>query len=258
MGNNIKTDLFFRYFEGRPPRIIFIHGTLDRSASFRKVLQSTHGYETIIYDRRGYGRSQNCGISWGLEKQLEDLQDFIDNTQTVLIGHSYGALLALYAAANDKNIIGSLAYEPPLPFKPWWFTNLTAGSAVDEFSDPKKAAEAFLIRLLGEPRWNELPEKVKQERLKEADALVADLKPIRQYQGMPFKCSEISSFVLLGHGEKSLERNKRASHELHQEISNSQIHEIKGAGHFAHQTHPKEFSELIILTIKHSIGLLKP
>jgi pimeloyl-ACP methyl ester carboxylesterase len=252
----IKTDLFFRYTAGKRPRLVFIHGVLDRSQTFRKTLNYLKDYETVIYDRRGYGRSINAGLSYGLEQHFVDLKAFIPKYETVLVGHSYGALLALYSATKLKNIIGVVAYEPPLSYKPWWFAQQSAGSALDQFNDPEKAAEAFLIRILGKQRWETLSSRIKAERKKEGPAFVADLKPVRQLKAEPFNPRSINAYCGLVQGELSFERNKRASTELHALIKHSDIYEIKGAAHFGHQSHPKAFAEIILSSIKKAQDLL--
>lgn len=73
-------------------------------------------FTVLTYDRRGRGQSTDTP-PYTVYKELEDLQALIDTNgeKAFLYGHSAGAALALFAAAEfpDK-VLKIAAYEPPL------------------------------------------------------------------------------------------------------------------------------------------------
>ena len=43
------------------PLVVFVHGSLDRAASFSKVVRRLRDLHTVVYDRRGYASSSDVG-----------------------------------------------------------------------------------------------------------------------------------------------------------------------------------------------------
>lgn len=73
-------------------------------------------FTVLTYDRRGRGQS-NDTPPYTVYKELEDLQVLIDANggKAYLYGHSAGAALALFAAAEfPEKVLKVAAYEPPL------------------------------------------------------------------------------------------------------------------------------------------------
>jgi pimeloyl-ACP methyl ester carboxylesterase len=99
----------------------------------------------------------------------------------VLVGHSYGGNVALTAADRHPDLVAGVAvYEIPMSWEPWW-PGTTAGSiAVAESGEPEEAAERFLRRILGDRRWEELPERTRQARRGEGLAMVRELADLRR------------------------------------------------------------------------------
>ena len=73
-------------------------------------------FTVLTYDRRGRGQSGDT-LPYAIEKEIQDLATLIDHNggKAFLYGHSAGAALALFAAAQfpDK-VMKVAAYEPPL------------------------------------------------------------------------------------------------------------------------------------------------
>jgi len=104
--------------EGAGPTVVFAHGGLTRGSSWIGVtalLRDT--FTCVMVDQRAHGASD-----WGggpqLERAVDDLLFVIDRVGPVhaVVGHSYGALVALEAArvATSEQIPLLAVYEPPL------------------------------------------------------------------------------------------------------------------------------------------------
>lgn len=102
--------------EGAGPIVVFVHGGLGRGSGWLGVTGLLR-FTCVMLDQRGHGASD-----WGggprLAPAVKDLLDVIDEIGPIhaLVGHSYGALVALEAArqATSTQIPRLAVYEPPL------------------------------------------------------------------------------------------------------------------------------------------------
>ena len=99
------------------PTVILVHGALDRSANFARVATALSDLRVVRYTRRGYDGSGPAG-GVPIDVHVADLLALLDRP-SVLIGHSYGALIALGAAVQRPDLVQAVGvYEPPLPWEP--------------------------------------------------------------------------------------------------------------------------------------------
>ncbi len=100
-------------FDADKPTLVFIHGVLNDHSVW--ILQSRylahHGFNVLAVDLPGHGRSGGEAPSRVEEAALfiEDLLNAAGVTQAALVGHSWGSLIALEAAARLKDRITHLA-----------------------------------------------------------------------------------------------------------------------------------------------------
>ena len=106
-----------------PPDVIGIHGLfLGNSASWFFLLKQAAGPGASIatYDLPGHGLSPACGASFGLKDQVAVLDELIDalgcERPLILVGHSYGAMVALdYGLQFPDRVAKLVLVEPPYP-----------------------------------------------------------------------------------------------------------------------------------------------
>lgn len=114
-GHNYKA---YAYTGGKPfdtskPTLVFIHGVLNDHSVW--ILQTRylahHGFNVFAVDLPGHGRSGGDAPQSVEEAAqfVEALLDAADVKQAGLIGHSWGSLIALEAAARLKERITHLA-----------------------------------------------------------------------------------------------------------------------------------------------------
>ncbi len=242
------------------PIVVMVHGTLDRGTSFIRLRNALSSHHVIAYDRRGYHRSRDALGPSGTEhdgsfaSHLEDLFEVLDEREAVVVGHSYGGNLALAAAYQRPDlVVACVAFEPPLPWESWWpkpgqrYTGEVGGSEyrpVEIDIPPEEAAELFFRRIVGDSKWERLPEESKRQRRSEGATMVAELKSLRMISA-PYVAESIIVPVAIGRGSETAKRQVKGTDQLASQIPNSKLWVIEGANHGAHLTHPKQVSSLV-------------
>ncbi len=101
---------------GRGAPLVLVHGTGDshfRWASVSAALGESFRLHTM--DRRGRGQSGDSPC-YELEREFEDVLAVIEaaGAPVYLLGHSFGGICALEAAARTDRVKKMILYEPPI------------------------------------------------------------------------------------------------------------------------------------------------
>lgn len=230
--------------------VVLIHGSLDRSAGMARLARLTSKtHQTIRFDRRGYGRHADHNGPFTASGNTDDVIQLVGGRSVVLIGHSYGGNIALSAAEKlGQQVVGVSTFETPMSWLEWWPKDSAGGAALA--AESKQAAETFMIRMIGEKRWNDLPERTRQQRRDEGRALTGELGDLRLKA--PWNANNIACPVLCGRGTKGAPHHIEAPKRLAEMFSHGEEVVIEGAGHGAPISHPQEFFNLLILP--HLVG----
>ena len=99
---------------GSGPGLILMHGDIGASQHFMGLANALSDVFTVyIPDRRGRGLSGPFGDSYGLKKEVEDLDALLKKTGAhYLFGASSGALIILQSSLTINNIHKIALYEP--------------------------------------------------------------------------------------------------------------------------------------------------
>lgn len=243
-------DLEGAWFEGELPPIVFVHGTMDRSAGLRRSVRAVQPVGVLTYDRRGYARSLGAGgASTSMDEQVADLLGMVDAVTTgpvVAVGHSLGALIALHAAVRHPDRVLSVgAWEPPMPWFDWYRADAEDAGIVGDDEDPADAAERFMRVMIGNRLWERLPRSFREERRSEGVTLRADLALVADPTSV-LDLSTVAVPVVAGCGSESSERFRRSAATVAAEVQGATLHEVEGATHGAHLTHSVEFARFAL------------
>lgn len=224
--------------------VVLIHGSLDRSAGMARLSRlSSRTHRTIRFDRRGYGRHHDHPGPFSVSANADDVVSLVGDCRAILIGHSFGGNVALAVAERmGKQIVGVSTYETPLSWCDWWPRDSAGGEALR--ANPQDAAETFMIRMIGQKRWNDLPEATRQQRRREGRALTGELGDLRKRA--PWDPEAVTCRVLCGRGTKAAPHHARASGHLASMLMNTEEVIIEGAGHGAPISHAQEFYDRLI------------
>lgn len=236
----------WRRSDGAGIRVVLVHGTMDRSSSFGRVVRHLEGYEVVRYDRRGYARSLDLGPPTGTDQQVADLLDVIAGRPSLVAGHSYGGAIAVAAAQRHPELVlGVVAYESPMPWATWWPSDSAGAQAVAAGSDAHDAAERFMRRMVGDRRWERLPPSTRKARRAEGPTLVAELAHLRPPNPPAHDPADVTVPMIAAHGTDGAGHHHRAAEELAAQAPHGELVVLEGVGHGVHLTHPEEFAALV-------------
>ena len=125
--NNYNQKIAYKYFKGKSPGIIFIHGlTSDmegkKALSIEKYTRKK-GLSFLRFDCRGHGKSYGNFHNFTIVDWKNDLLDMIDNITKgpqILIGSSLGGWLMMLATKSRKSkIVGLIGLAPAADATMW-------------------------------------------------------------------------------------------------------------------------------------------
>ena len=91
---------------------VFVHGSLGRGeATWKEQRPLADSYRLVLVDRRGFGGSPGDGPV-DFDRDADDVAGLLEDTH--LVGHSYGGVVSLLAAARCPEAVRTLTViEPP-------------------------------------------------------------------------------------------------------------------------------------------------
>lgn len=120
--------------EGEGPVVVIVNGALSTAddAAGLSAAVAAEGFRAVVWDRRARGGSGDARGSRP-EREAEDLAAVIDAVggDAIVLGHSSGAVLALFAASLGVPVRALFLSEPPLRFG--------EGEPADDLSDRLQA-----------------------------------------------------------------------------------------------------------------------
>ena len=230
-------------FDPTAPKVVLVHGALDRAKSFLPVVEYLPELRVIEYDRRGYGESLPAGPAAILAQHVDDLLDVMGEEPTTVVAHSFGCVVAVSAAIQHPGRFQGLGlWEPQVPWMEFWPGSVRRGlEAMAAEADTDALAERVYASMVGDEAWRRLPEELKAHRRAEGMAFQADV-----VQGLspPFRWEDLRVPGLFGVGLESWPFSQEAATRLAESLG-AELFTIAGAGHSAHVSHPQQFAEFV-------------
>jgi pimeloyl-ACP methyl ester carboxylesterase len=247
---------------GAGPGVVCLHANASSAAQWRALMEFlAPGYRVLAPDL------YDCGASpgWPSERviALRDEAALIEpvlaqaGSPLALVGHSYGAAVALVAAlANPGRVSAMALYEPtlfslvdaegPPPNAADGIRSVAAdaGIALDA-GDPDAAAERFIDYWAGAGAWKRTPESRKP-------ALAASARNVRRWAHALFtEPAPLEAFrsldvpVLYMVGERTTASARAVARLLCAALPRVELLEFQGLGHMGPLTHPAAVNEAI-------------
>jgi pimeloyl-ACP methyl ester carboxylesterase len=229
---------------GEGPPLVLMHGTAANHGRWSPVL-STFEERFTVYavDRRGRGDSGDAD-GYAVEREFEDVAAVIDSIgePVNLLGHSYGAFLALEAALLTNNIHRSILYDPGIEVAgreiyPHEVTERL--EALLRAGDRDEVVATTMREVAGLP-----PETVEhlrtlpvwQTRVAAAHTIPRELRAVKAYRFDPERFRDLGVPTMLLSGGASPAAFRKAAEVADDALPDSRIVVMPGQGHAAMDT----------------------
>ncbi len=236
------------------PLIAIVHGAMDRSSGMLRLSRRLDDrYRVLRYDRRGYGRSTPHAGPFDMSSQVDDLIGLLAGRPAVVVGHSYGGNVALAASCTRPDlVVGVAVYETPMSWQPWWPGTTAGAVAVAAEGSTEDAAEAFMRRLIGNSKWESLPERTRLTRRAEGAALVGELADLRAHA--PWAPANVTVPVAVGYGTEGRSHHQTGMARMADDLPGATLVALDGCRHDAPTSHPADFCHQLVEPLLRRVG----
>ena len=228
---------------GEGPPLVLVHGTAMHHTAWRWVQPYlSERFTLYMVDRRGRGQSGDAD-EYTFERELEDVLAVIERigAPVGLLGHSFGALLALEVARRTTALRGLILYEPPsrvteLRLRPSELWSLL------EDGNQEQVIKRFLQTVAGGgniEEWLIWPDDVVDTR--NAYTVAREVQVANSYKLSPGLGISVRTLLLVG--EQTHDVLKESTAALDAALSDSRLHTFEGLGHGALINAPNRFAE---------------
>ncbi len=234
---------------GNGPPMVLVHGTADDHTAWDLVApRLAMRFEVYALDRRGRGASPWSGPVYAIEQEFDDIAAVVDSTGTPtwLVGHGYGADIAIGAALRTRNLAGLVLYEPapgiPTVDEPTLAEAERRIAAGDRdgaltlmLSTVLGLDDAAISRMRAAPGW--------ATTLPMVETMPRELRAEEHWRPGGYGDLVLPTLLLLG--SASPEWARRWTSMAQSAIPNSRLQVLEGQGHLALTTGPELVAKAI-------------
>ncbi|HEX8645666.1 MAG TPA: alpha/beta hydrolase [Thermoleophilaceae bacterium] len=233
---------------------VLVHGSAADGTRWAPIReQLAERFEVHAIDRRGRGLSGDAG-AYSIAREYEDVAAYVDalGEPAVVLGHSYGAVVALEAAGLMGNLAALVLYEPPFPvgleiYDPGVVarleTLLAAGDRDELLAtfmrEVPRVPESHIETMRGQATW--------AARVAAAHTIPRELRAVNELEGgirERFAGVDVPTLLLVGGASPAfLTEPSRA---LAETLTKSEVAVFDGHAHSAMDTATDEFVERVL------------
>jgi pimeloyl-ACP methyl ester carboxylesterase len=247
--------------EGKGPAVVIGHCSSASHKEWLPLIETLRSdWRVLAPDFIGYGRSD----PWPAEEPFStdaDVNVLLAVAKKTkgplhLVGHSYGAALALEAARTLGPRVKSLTLVEPVTFQllrqegwPEWAEVEQLGLAVlgpVAKGEDRAAAAAFMSYWLGRWRWWLSPERFKVAIAATIPKVALEFTIAIDAPTSLQDYAEVTAPTLLIKGSKTRAPTRAVVDLLGATLPNATLESLKGAGHMSPFTHPAALNRLIL------------
>jgi len=241
---------------GEGPPVVLLHSSGVGAMQWRRLMRRlAPEWRVIAPNLLGYGHTpwnRSEPFDHRLEVSLVKALLATLTTPAHLVGHSYGALLALRVAMDAGRSVASLAvYEPVLVHALESATgelsparSIAGGHALAE-DDDEHFLEQFVDYWTGRGAWRALPPRQRRLYLERVAKIRVEVRSSLADPTGVAALSRIDAPTLVMSGSQSPAAGRRMSEIAVAAITGAQRRVLVGAGHMGPLTHAREANEAI-------------
>lgn len=243
------TETFWRVWGDGKPQVLMLHCTLAHSGAWTGLAE-TLGRAALAFDMPGHGKSGAPDPGRDYQAQcLDAALDFLTGGAMDLIGHSFGATVALRLAAERPDLVRRLVLIEPVFFAAAKGTAAYDAHKADlrpfidalEAGEPERAARIFTGMWGAGVAWEDMRAAQRQVLTAQIHIIPAqDAALFHDNAGLlaPGRLESLRAPVLLLEGGASPAIIGAISEALARRLPNARRQVIEGAGHMLPITHP--------------------
>ena len=227
-----------REVAGEGPPLVMVHGASNDRTSFALVRPHLEqSFTVIVIDRRGRGGSDDRG-GYSIAAEVDDVACVVREAGegALLMGHSYGALLALEAARVLDDLPRLALYDPPMGGQLCSeegvaeLERLLADGREEELlltflRQVSGMSEDEIEALRGTPSWH--------ARLAAAPTIPRELRAEAEWRFAPARYASVTVPTLVLTGEESPDWARRSVDAVVDALADATLVELPGQGHSA-------------------------
>ncbi|MFZ3580924.1 alpha/beta fold hydrolase [Loktanella sp. DJP18] len=238
---------------GPDPRYLLLHCTLARSEALLPLAQALPG-NAVLMDLLGHGKSQDW--NGGEDYQTANMTAAADlcDRPMHLIGHSFGATIALRMALDHPDRVSRVTLIEPV-----YFALATDAAAQADhrarFGPIMAAVDAgdmeIAARLFhgdwGDGDWSAMPDHSRAGFIRRMPLIMAGVPAIQDdIHGVADRLGRITVPVTLIRGETSLPIIPAIHAAIRAAVPQARDHVVGGAGHMVPMTHTADVAAIIL------------
>jgi len=250
------TETFWRVWGDPPPELLMIHCSLAHSGALTGLALEL-GRPAVAFDMPGHGKSDPHDFETDLHSEVTQVAaDFLSDPPMDVIGHSFGATVALRLALEQPKAVRRLVLIEPILFaaikgSPIYDQHV---ATFQPFVDAMMAGDAMYAAKLFTSMWGTGVEW-EHMRADQRETLASQILLIPEQNDLVFednaglltagRLEEMQIPTLLVQGEQTAPIVGAVQAALAARISNADAITIEGVGHMAPITHPAKMAGVI-------------
>ncbi|MFC3616229.1 alpha/beta fold hydrolase [Lutimaribacter marinistellae] len=251
---SLPQPVHVRHMGDGPRKVLAIHCTLAHGGAWRGLAGQLPEAQFTAFDMLHHGRSPDWdGQGEFQERNLEAAETLLTGPMDV-VGHSFGATVALRLAVRHPELVRSLTLAEPVFFK---VAELDAPEVLAQhgrdaspfFEAWEQGDFALAARLFNRmwstddsPRWPQLPEATRDAMIRSIPVVPACDRPLFEDSAgllAPGVLDRVTMPVLLLRGDLTHPVIKTINEGLARRLPDARSEVIEGAGHMVPITHPE-------------------
>lgn len=251
---------FWQSFGAGPRPALAIHCSLAHSGVWAPIAAALPALTLTAFDLPGHGQSGAYdGVLDYQKLSTQIAASFIDRPVD-LIGHSYGATVALRLAVAAPEAIRTLTLIEPVLFAaargtPAWATfaaDTARFQALLDAGDQEQATREFVAHWGGGQPWDTLPAAARAAMIAQIPLVAAAGKANNTDTGQILRAGGLEMIdapVMLIEGGESPAIVHSINEVIAARLPDVGVARVPGAGHMLPITHPRQVAELIAMNL---------